>query len=437
MIPFWTTGKNLDELILIFKEKMKHMKKYIMMLLAGSLVACNESYPGIYEDEEEIDRPSEEVTRDTVPILMSLSDPEYSIVTRGLGALEDWGIAANREKWRNAVFHVFAFLDRNHDFTGTPDYSGLSEDNLYCLVYDRGVQIKGNVEPSLQWVGDQEPPIYNLNFPDYKYNFFAYCIDDAPCLREEHLSDRVIKHIEIDGTQDIITAFAKPTQRQIEQIQTDDEFKYIAANWENLIYSTRTGNRGISPVLHLNHEMVKFDFKVVGAADTSDDLLVEAVSLTTPRKGALTVAEQPQEGQDPVLGVVWDETDREKIYLATPNTPNVYGATEDRSNALFDPLIQVGRNDTVALGNILLPAVKTFRLQIEYKLKSEVEQGMNSYYTATYQNVSLKDGIFQAGYEYEVLLKVYGPQKVELQIGSQTMGWADGGTLPPIDEDYE
>lgn len=408
-----------------------------MMLLTGSLISCNESYPGIYADEEEQDRPSQEVTQDTVPIMVSLTDPEYSIVTRGMGALEDWGVTENREKWRNAIFHVFAFLDRNHDFTGTPDYSVTAEDNLYCLVYNREVQIKGDAEPSLQWVDNENPPIYNLNFPDYKYNFFAYYIDDARCIWEEHLPDRVIKHIEIDGTQDIITAFAKPTQRQIEQIQTDDEFKFIAANWENLIYSTRTGNRGISPVLHLSHQMVKFDFKAIGAANTSDDLLVEAVSLTTPRRGELTIAAQPQEGREPALGVVWDEANRSKLYLATRNTPNIYGATEERINALFDPLIQVERDDTVALGNILLPAVNSFRLQIEYKLKSEVEEGVNRYYTATYQNVSLKDANFQAGYEYEVLLKVYGPQKVELQIGSQTMGWADGGTLPPIDEDYE
>lgn len=414
---------------------MRKMKKYIILLLTGCLVACTESYPGIYVDEEEQDRPSNEVTQDTVPIMVSLTDPDYSIVTRGMGALEDWNNPINRENWRNAKFYVYAFLDRNHDFQGNPDYSLQHEDTLYCLVYNREARIQGNSEPLLQWV--EEPPIYSLKYPDYKYNFFAYSVDDAANLGEQHLQDKVVKHIEIDGTQDIITAYAKPTQYQIEQIQTDDEFKYIAANWENLIYSSRSGHRGISPVFHLNHEMVRFKFKIVGAADASDKFLVEAVSAIIPRKGELTIAAQPQEGQEPVLGARWDNENRGKVYLATPNTPNVYGATTDRKNALFDPLIQVGWKDTLGLGGILMPPTHSFSLQIEYRLASEYAEGINRYYTATYQNVSLRDGNFVKGTEYEVLLKVYGPQQVELQIGSHTMGWVDGGTLPPIDEDYE
>lgn len=410
------------------------------LLFSGCLMACTESYPGIYVDEEgpsQHGRPSEEVTMDTVPIMLSATDPEYSIMTRGMGALEDWKLEENRDKWRSAIFHVYAFLDKNHDYQGESDYSVTRDDFHdpeipYCLVYDRRVQITGNAEPTLQWM--DEVPYYNLEHPDYKYNFFAYTLDDAPCLSEERLQNKIVKHIEIDGTQDIITAFAKPTQHQLEQIQSDDEFKYIAANWENLIYSTRTGNRGIMPVFYLSHEMTKLKFKVIGASTSSDQFLVEAVSVTTPRRGAITVAAQPENGADPALGIQWDESSRGKVYLATQNTPKDYGATTHRENALFDPLIQVNPNDTVSLGSILLPAVSSFSLQIEYKVKDKPESG---YHTATYQNVALREGVFRKGSEYEVLLKVYGPQQIELQIGSETMGWVDGGTLPPIDEDYQ
>lgn len=410
------------------------MKKYILLLFAGCLMACNESYPGIYVDEEEQGRPSDEVIKDSVPIMLGFIDPEYSIITRGIGALEDWSQSENREMWRKIQLHVYAFLDQNHDFQGEPDYS-VTKDSFavsevpYCLVYDRKVKIEGNVEPSLSWV--DPVPYYNLQHPDYKYNFFACYLDDARCLSEEHLKDKVVKNIEIDGTQDIITAFAEPTQRQIEQIQSDDEFKYIAAYWENLIYSTRTGNRGISPVFHLSHEMARFKFKVVGATDKAGEFLVEAVSVTTPRKGAATIAAQPQNGVPP-LGIVWDESSRSKVYLATDQTPHTFGATLSRENACFDPLIQVGKGDTVELGSIMLPAVETFSLQIEYKLLQKPESG---YFTANYQTVALKEGSFQKGTQYEVVLKVYGPQSIDLQIDSESMGWIDGGTLPPIDED--
>lgn len=409
-----------------------------MVLLAGCLAACNQSYPGIWVEEEVTNRPSEEVIKDKVPIMLSMTDPQYSIITRGIGALDDWNKTENRDKWRQMQFSVYAFLDRNHDFKGEPDYSVRTDLNNpgetpFCLVYDRKAKIVGDAEPVMEWVG--EVPFYNMEHPDYKYHFFAHYLDDAACseAQEEHLKDRVVKHIEIDGTQDIITAYARPTKQQIQQIKTDDEFKYIAANWENLIYSTRTGNRGISPVFFLKHEMTRLNFKVEGASPKAESLLVEALSVTTPTTGKLTVAMQPEAGQEPQLGISWDEANRKKVYLATDITPNSFGATFQRETALFNPRIQVGMNETVAVGEILLPAVKSFAIQIEYTVEGKQDLG---YHTATYHNVSLQDGEFEKGKSYDVVLKVYGPQQVDLQIGSETMGWVDGGTLPPIEEEY-
>lgn len=102
------------------KRKSKHteMKRYIAGIgLCCALAACNESYPGLYAPVYDADNPNPEMTADSIPVTLSLTDPAYALVTgkRGQGAFGFWDDEEERAKWMAAEFGVYAFLTRNHD----------------------------------------------------------------------------------------------------------------------------------------------------------------------------------------------------------------------------------------------------------------------------------------------------------------------------------
>jgi len=100
------------------------MKRYIAGIgLCCALAACNESYPGLYAPVYDADNPNPEMTADSIPVTLSLTDPAYALVTgkRGQGSFGFWDDEEERAKWMAAEFGVYAFLTRNHVYDGTPD----------------------------------------------------------------------------------------------------------------------------------------------------------------------------------------------------------------------------------------------------------------------------------------------------------------------------
>ena len=62
------------------------MKRYIAGIgLCCALAACNESYPGLYAPVYDADNPNPEMTADSIPVTLSLTDPAYA-GAKGLSA---------------------------------------------------------------------------------------------------------------------------------------------------------------------------------------------------------------------------------------------------------------------------------------------------------------------------------------------------------------
>ena len=76
-----------------------------------ALAACNESYPGLYAPVYDADNPNPEMTADSIPVTLSLTDPAYALVTgkRGQGSFGFWDDEEERAKWMAAEFGVYAF----------------------------------------------------------------------------------------------------------------------------------------------------------------------------------------------------------------------------------------------------------------------------------------------------------------------------------------
>lgn len=422
---------------------IKHLKKIGWLgLCLGVMTSCRQSYPEVYLENEGVDNPNQEVTNDGVPIMLSLSDPSYSIIARGTGPFQ--GIETSEdalEKWLNSKFYVYAFLSNNHEYTGPLDYSADEQieghGTPFCLVNDRPVRMTATRE--WEWVPDANgntPQLYySMSHQNYKYNFFCYYLDNAQVFGTKKEQTKLTKVIGIDGTQDLVSAYGKPTAEQIEAIEQDEDFKYLAAHWEDLIYSTRTGHRGIVPVLHTRHEMAKFQFALQGESDMAKEISVCAIKISTPVHGDFVVASDYAYGVTPKLGITWNESEREDLFVPT-SYQNEFGYTKDMAANIFNPYIPVTSGEIKNVGvPLILPPIRSFDITIYYSINA----AEGSMQTTNYSNVTLGNDEttgeprnFEAGKEYTIVLKVYGPQPVGDFMIKTGLGWDDGGdiTLP-------
>lgn len=439
------------------------IKKFSGVCVLACLMACTESYPGLYAPVVDTDNPNPEVSIDRIPIKLSLTDPAYNIIQRGLGSFGKWEDEKSQERWRKSDFYVYAFLGNNHEFTENVNYAGeevnmaLSNDygdiTPYCLVKNRKVKFTDAAEPTLEWNdvvldngGVEQPyqPYYCLSHPDYMYNFFLYHVDDAEKLAPiTYEYNKVIHHIGVDGTQDVISGYAHATQEDVEKIKDDEESQYLFSNWDKLIYSTRAANQGIHPTFFVEHLMTKLNFKVQGAKTQTKDIRILNVGVNAKWKGHFTVAKDyvggwnwGESANKPALGIEW-ENSRRDMYIATENTPNVYGATLDETNCLFNLDIKRdenrkpdGEGEELTLGEILLAPDTRYHIFIRYKVTNDPSL-VDQEFVANYSNVGfLEDGRqFEPGKYYDVTLRIYGPQAIVLEVDKIGMEWMPGNDV--------
>ena len=424
------------------------MKRYIAGIgLCCALAACNESYPGLYAPVYDADNPNPEMTADSIPVTLSLTDPAYALVTgkRGQGSFGFWDDEEERAQWMAAEFGVYAFLTRNHVYDGTPD---LTADETstgggapLCLVNDRKARISAACE--LLWA-DGEPPYYSAVYPEHKYNFFLYYKGDAEeYAPEQRTQGSITKFFRIDGTPDLISAYARPGTEDAERLPDNDATKYLMSHAGDLVYSTKSARLHVEPHLRVKHELAQVNFKVQAFDDLAAqgrEIRIQAVALVIPTKAQFTVAadwagvshDWTDETNVPPTGIVW-ETERDTVYLPHENTPEEFGSTYQMENAMFNPEPGVSdpKAEPMKIGTqLLVPPVDEMGVIIHYRLITTRPDDLipsGSLFTARYANLHFEGG-FQAGKQHEVLLKVYGPQRVDLEIDGLP-GWIDGGDV--------
>lgn len=146
--------------------KMKILKVVCWLNL---FAACSKSYPGLYAPIVDSDNPNPEMTGDRIPVMISLTDPFYSVATgkRIGGPFGAWDKPEERAKWLESDFRVYAFLTPNHSYKGGVDYTAnemIDEMSVpYCLVNDRSARITAACE--MLW--KENVPFYNVAHPEY------------------------------------------------------------------------------------------------------------------------------------------------------------------------------------------------------------------------------------------------------------------------------
>lgn len=416
---------------------MKNIVKIFVVIFfsitCGTFVcSCNESYisPDYVVPSDTI--PYDPVM-EYVPVIMSMTDPAYVTISRGMGA-----IAADRPSIKEkAIFHIYSFLTNNYAYNGGADYTKryVSEDQLaidepmYCLVDDpetgMGAQATLVDNEVLDFVNYEIPYYYSQRNQEYKYNFFAYHIDNAQIdggvMREQ---DKIHMNIKIDGTQDIITAVADLEDKQLAEIDPTEE-KWLLSNVLNreLVFSTLTGHRFIIPVFNAKHHLARFTFNLIGEDALSDSIYIQDVYVMAHRDWHLTVAaeDSTQVGMERL-----SNTERlEEIHLC-----DEVGEVDGSKTNLQQYTYRVKQNELLSnLGlGMLLPARDMYDLFIKcaYNTPDGKERRYTAHYALTNRTMAPDGTIinnkFEAGRQYNVTMHVYGYQQIQLSMDGLDWG---------------
>lgn len=290
----------------------------LLLLFAGVLWSCSESYPSIAEP---IEKRSDEVVaaeRESglIPIMPTLDAPDFHFTTRGTGAFNAW--EEDQVHWTTANFHVFAYqttnnyggsLDMNRkDDSQTGRGGAMSESP--CLLYDKIMRVVDPAQQRMHFVdgidGTNEMVYYyRMNHQNLRYNFFTFYADDAARGSLNHSASEISQNIEIDGSQDIMHSFAYHTKDQyddvvnelIKTIPNNQLYALTADGYNQLVYSTATAHHAIQPQFNIRHLLSKFNIYVIGvesntvnASSDFRDLLITDVKIHSKYKGQLVVA---------------------------------------------------------------------------------------------------------------------------------------------------
>lgn len=405
--------------------------RYISFLcLLSLLTACHKAYPGLYAPEIDYENPNPEVTTDHVPIMLALYDPLYALVTtRGSGTFSPWN-DETKARWMEARFGVYAFLTNNAQYTGGPDYR---QDEIeegsggipYCLIKDRKVKLTDNCE--LQWE-DGDTRYYSSAYPEYKFNFFLYYTDDAKVTDNQPELGKITKHIEVDGTQDIISAYAYPdTNDRDKLVGEDDESRYLINHWNDVVYSARSGRRRIDPNFKVQHEMTQLQFSLKGDEKLDGTITIKQIRVEMPYKGTFTVARDwegvrlDNAGNKPEIGVVWED-DRISVYMTKEEKWSTSGSDLDLS---------VDKNyENNTWGNPLLaPPASSYGITLQYTYSSEKYPGLEGKtFEAVFNKVVLSGGVaFSKGNKHTISLQIYGPQSISIKLDDGLDAWVPWG----------
>ena len=342
--------------------------------------------------------------------------------TRGSGVIGDVSSFAGKD------FYVYAF---NRD-TKT-DYSTVSAtDSLRCLVdgsYDDPESLMGRraywnpATEVVEWGVGESPIYYPMGENEgHDFAFFAYYLDNIEPANEDIIrsNDDIKINIEIDGSQDLMSAKAKPTKAQLEDI-LDKQGEVAMLLQREHCYSYYTASHNLNPNFDFIHHLVKLDFKLVpgGTPGMTKDVTVEKIEIRTKHKATFTVADKYDDNrlglkfQEDTTRLALKERDGSEYQPRLISTVNKVGAVtdgivDDLGSLLVAP-------DVEYYLYIVLGEVQENGLVLESKENEKV----------IYQGTEEEKIEFTAGNEYLITLTIYG--QMDVRVNAEIGKWEEGG----------
>lgn len=330
------------------------MKKYrlhiasMAMAAAAVLSSCSDSYPGLEYPQTDNNGVSNNESYDFVPIMVFTNEQSLFSVsargTRGTGPLDNSyeDDAYWKWKYRNADLYVYAFRAGAYA-QGAPEGQGAtadftksrwtSGDNVAgdCLLDGAGghgikmhftADQPGYLEQPVGYENDIKGTehdymrYYSKADQEVPYNFFGYYVDipygSMPAARKEN--DRISYRFDIDGQQDVMCGYAPWFTTEEDIADMKSRLKDIPQDQIDKIlniggFSSYAARRNVDPVIDLNHQLVRLNFKAFPGDKGADSLRIKKIYVTCPNTCDLVVA-----SKDPAeLGASW--SGRADLYL--------------------------------------------------------------------------------------------------------------------------
>ncbi len=351
---------------------------------------------------------------DPYPVLVSVGAVDQ-METKGQGAVDSQGgwLAEDED------IYVYAFRYDSPTFAAKSFY-----DNTQCLVdasYPEAAYLNGGRHarvnkdnPFIIWNKDAEPLFYPTGADPYI--FYAYYVDDCVVDDERIVrsDDAIVIPLEIDGTQDVMSAMSEIRDAQYQ----DKGFGTTEIqSLKNRSFSAYTANRNIHPAIYFHHHLVRLSFEAYPAREEAESVCIQDVSVSTRTKADFTVVHR-----DPSrIGMDFSGDDTlTEIHLPEADMSEL---KEDEYWLKWNPAFEhldIYQRDCIRFGGSLLVApAASYKSVITVK---EVLAGRD-YIKPLKMDILSPDG-FKAGNHYVVRIAVYGSMAVQADVTLEA--WTEG-----------
>lgn len=262
-----------------------------------------------------------------------------------------------------------------------------------------------------------------------RFDFWGYRLDDAATGKYQKSDTTIIIPFKINGSQDIMAAKAIPSKADTTALGTGNEKRAFSA------FSAR---HNVQPNLTFKHLLTRLTFAVkAGSEDVCDSatgIHIDAIKVLSQATGKL-------------IAVHTKAVDSLLVFDGTIDTLSLMQRKAGAKNS--DSLVTLSsiqpkwnktlnQTDTVNIGEALLVApASSYKMTIyisqELPISLDTKQGRKkiSYsYSADITNIAKR---FQAANSYNVILTLYGLQKID--VTTTLTPWTDGGNVEITPED--
>lgn len=399
------------------------MKKFFFFAIAalGMMAGCQK------QEINDVQKPVDD--SDRVAVQFNIDAPSLTIAkTKGAGPVEAWA---------NQDLYVLGYKRTTTSFELTNALIPNVKTSAPASGKENEIDV---VRPADDAVAPGEP-YYYADGKDAVYDFYGYYVDDAAganTLTAEATGASIA--LTINGTQDVMAAKADPVY-DIEFCENENGRKIPSTT----AYSAYAARRGVHPTLTFNHMLTRFNFHVVAGAESAKNIVVESISLDSYDDVVLTVAPVP------ALAKAANETAKavftlDGVNANAPYTPYPYAAEQSVQDAVkaagfeYDTA-DLLEDDKAKAGKSIMAVAGETSHKITLRTVLSGKQTVIPPLDLTLEASSIvdKDGkntltAFQAGYQYDVILTVYGPE--EVKITAVLSDWKEGGSsvIDPDDE---
>ena len=396
---------------------MKKLYVYVALAAMGVMAACSKN-----DNVDPQGNGGNTVIDDNSPVAVELGvkgiDLDVNVSSKAQGSVDAWDASQ--------TLYVYAIDRSDAQFANTPLIDNISASSPATGAQNNVLNL---VQPASagEYAGE-----YFYFQGSTVYDFYGYYVDDAVegTPTPSRTDGTITLPITITGAQDIMLAKADPAV-DIEA-STDPNKGQVTSE---TAYSAFAARRGIQPTLEFQHQLARFTFNIVPGSASGDLITVTAIELQSNTTGTLQIAPAVEAGQPTILS------------QAAPDYLSLANETSGANNLPYNVPEYTGADqDPIKVGESLMvmPGQTSYNLRVSMTQdgNGDVELPVNKLETViAAANVDTnEDGTaegvttFEAGKTYEITIKVYGMERIE--VSATLKAWEDGGSVV-IDPDQD